>query len=403
MQSLSVSGGSLFLFEWFNDAYLFFFFFFFSTGAGAGGIAIAARLAKAGLSVTVVEKNDFTGGRCSLIHTKAGFRFDQGPSLLLLPGLFHETFSDLNTSMSDEGVELLKCEPNYHIWFGDGEVFRPSTDTAKMKCEIERWEGKDGFQRYLGWLSEAHGHYETSLDWVLRRNFTGYLKMAEPRFVLAALVALHPLTDIWTRTKGYFKTDRLRRVFTFATMYMGMSPFEAPATYSLLQYSELAEGILYPRGGFQTVLAALQRIGSRMGVEYRLNAPVASLLTTQAGDGKRQKPRATGVELANGEKLEADLVVVNADLVYAYNNLFPKEDVKGLASYAKKLATRRASCSSISFYWSFSRKVPELETHNIFLADEYKESFDAIFQRQSMPDDPSFVSRLHPASPWCQV
>src|SRR3954470_4938021 len=87
-------------------------------GAGVGGIATAARLAKAGFSVTVVEKNDFTGGRCSLIHHE-GYRFDQGPSLLLLPKLFKETFHDLDTSLAAEGVELLKCEPNYSLWFGD--------------------------------------------------------------------------------------------------------------------------------------------------------------------------------------------------------------------------------------------------------------------------------------------
>src|SRR3954470_5909875 len=82
-------------------------------GAGVGGIATAARLAKAGFSVTVVEKNNFTGGRCSLIHHE-GFRFDQGPSLLLLPRLFHLTFEELGTSLEAEGVQLLKCDPNYN-------------------------------------------------------------------------------------------------------------------------------------------------------------------------------------------------------------------------------------------------------------------------------------------------
>lgn len=84
-------------------------------GAGAGGISIAARLAKAGIKVTVLEKNDFTGGRCSIFHSKAGFRFDQGPSLLLLPGLFRETFADLGTTLENEGIELLQCMPNYDV------------------------------------------------------------------------------------------------------------------------------------------------------------------------------------------------------------------------------------------------------------------------------------------------
>ncbi|KAK4164203.1 Phytoene desaturase protein [Cladorrhinum sp. PSN259] len=370
-------------------------------GAGAGGIAISARLAKAGLKVTVLEKNDFTGGRCSIFRSKAGFRFDQGPSLLLLPNLFRETFGDLDTTLEKEGVELLQCFPNYDIWFSDGAVFRSSTDTVAMKKEIEKWEGPDGFQRYLTWLAEAHGHYESSLQHVLHRNFTNHLQLADPRFV-APGIALHPLESIWSRTSRYFWSDRLRRVFTFATMYMGMSPYDAPSTYSLLQYTELAEGIWYPRGGFQTILAAIERIGRKLGVEYRLSTPVSKILTG-GPDGRT----ATGVQLETGEQLHADLVIVNADLVYAYNNLFPQENEdavvgKEITTYARQLSTKEASCSSISFYWSFSQKIPELGTHNIFLADEYKESFDAIFKRHTLPSDPSFYinvpSRIDPSA-----
>ncbi|KAI0522275.1 phytoene dehydrogenase [Xylaria bambusicola] len=362
-------------------------------GAGAGGIATAARLAKAGFSVTVLEKNSFTGGRCSLI-THEGHRFDQGPSLLLLPKLFRECFFDLDTTLEAEGVELLQCPTNYNVWFADGENFELTTDLARMKTQIERWEGKDGFVRYLSWLQDAHGHYELSISKVLNRNFTALWQLATPNFILAGL-KLHPLHSIWNRTCRYFWSDRLRRVFTFATMYMGMSPFDAPATYSLLQYTELAEGIWYPRGGFQIVLAALQRVGERLGVRYRLDTPVKQVLTHP--DGKT----ARGVELETGEVLEADVVIVNADLVYAYSNLFPQKAAQ-TQSYSEQLRKKDGSCSSISFYWSLDRKIPELQTHNIFLADEYRESFDAIFDRQTLPDEPSFYvnvpSRIDPSA-----
>ncbi|KAF6816464.1 phytoene dehydrogenase [Colletotrichum plurivorum] len=359
-------------------------------GAGAGGVALAARLAKAGFTVTVLEKNSFTGGRCSLMHHD-GHRFDQGPSLFLLPQLFHETFRDLDTTLAGAGVDLLRCETNYNIWFHDGELFRHSSDLAAMKSQIERWEGKDGFERYLSWLKEAHVHYEVSVRDVLHKNFTKLLHLARPSFV-RHVVNLHPLESIWSRASRYFWSERLRRVFTFAVMYMGMSPFDAPATYSLLQYTEFAEGIWYPRGGFHSVVAALVRIGERLGVEYRLNTPVSRVLT----DGKR----ATGVVLESGESLNADVVVVNADLVYAYGNLLPQTPT--ISSYSQSLQKREASCSSISFYWCLDRKVPELSTHNIFLAEEYRESFDAIFKRHSLPDEPSFYvnvpSRVDPSA-----
>jgi phytoene desaturase (3,4-didehydrolycopene-forming) len=361
------------------------------TGAGVGGVATAARLAKAGFSVTLLEKNSFTGGRCSLI-THDGHRFDQGPSLLLLPKLFQETFADLDTSLSAEGVELLKCEPNYNLWFGDGQSFQLSSDMSVMKREIEKWEGKAGFERYLSWLAEAHRHYEISVREVLHRNFTSVFNLARWGF-LRHVVELHPFESIYSRASKYFWTERLRRVFTFGSMYMGMSPFDAPGTYSLLQYTELAEGIWYPVGGFHAVVAALVRICERLGVDIRLNCPVESVLT--APDGKRT----TGVQLSSGEKLTADLVVINADLVYAYNNLFPTSPSQ---SYAQSLQKRAGSCSSISFYWALSQQIPELNTHNIFLADEYRESFDSIFDRQSIPTEPSFYvnvpSRIDPTA-----
>lgn len=136
----------------------------------------------------------------------------------------------------------MKCEPNYNVWFGDGECIELSTDIAKMKKTIERWEGKEGFERYLSWMQEAHVHYEASAAHVLRKNFSTFWAMMRPSFLLC-LPALHPFESIWNRVSRYFRTERLRRAFTFGSMYMGMSPFDAPGTYSLLQYAELAEGI----------------------------------------------------------------------------------------------------------------------------------------------------------------
>ncbi|KAL1305965.1 hypothetical protein AAFC00_004102 [Neodothiora populina] len=345
-------------------------------GAGAGGVSTAARLAKAGFRVTVLEKNSFTGGRCSLLHYE-GWRFDQGPSLLLLPRLFHNTFRDLDTSLEGEGVRLIKCTPNYNIWFGDGERFQLSTDLAHMKQEIEKWEGKDGYSRYLAFLQESHRHYELSVTHVLLRNFTSILSMMRPSFLIH-LFELHPFESIYSRASKYFWTERLRRVFTFSSMYMGMSPFDAPGTYSLLQYTESAEGIWYPEGGFHTVIQALVRIGERLGVEYRLSTPIEKINIHSDGS------HATGVTLANGEVMNADVVVNNADLVYSYNNLLPK------TPYASSLSERPTSCSSISFYWALDRKIPQLDGHNIFLAEEYRESFDAIFKKHLIPDEPSF-------------
>ncbi|CBX94997.1 similar to Phytoene dehydrogenase (Phytoene desaturase) [Plenodomus lingam JN3] len=316
-------------------------------------------------------------------------RFDQGPSLLLLPHLFHETFHDLGTSLATEGVELVKCEPNYNIHFHDATSIKLSTDIALMKEEIERFEGKDGFERYLGFLQESHRHYELSVKHVLKKNFYSLLSMLRMDFLWNVL-ALHPFESIYTRASKYFYTERLRRVFTFASMYMGMSPFDAPGTYSLLQYTELAEGIWYPIGGFHKVVEALVNIGQRLGVDYKFNTPISQI---QLSDDQK---RATGVILQDGTVLTADTVICNADLPYAYNHLLPA------SSFARALLKRKASCSSISFYWALDQQFPQLTAHSIFLAEDYKESFDSIFKKHLIPDQPSFYvnvpSRVDPSA-----
>jgi phytoene desaturase (3,4-didehydrolycopene-forming) len=285
--------------------------------------------------------------------------------------------------MEDEGVELLKCEPNYLMHFHDGLHVTLSTDTATMKAEVERHEGPAGFDRYLSFLQEAHRHYTLSVQHVLTRPFSSFLSYFRPAFAIQVFT-LHPFSILYSRAALYFRTERLRRAFTFGSMYMGMSPFESPATYSLLQYAELAEGIWYPRGGFHKVIEALVGVAERLGVKFHLSTAVGSVNV----DPKSK--RATGVTLSNGQVHEADVVLINADLVTAYSKLLPQSE-PAIRSYASRLRRWRTSCSSISFYWSLSSSTAfALTTHNIFLAEHYKYSFDQIFHDHLLPDDPSF-------------
>ena len=159
-----------------------------------------------------------------------------------------------------------------------------------------------------------------------------------------------------------------------------MSPYDAPAVYSLLQYTEFAEGIWYPRGGFNMVVQKLEAIASeKYGAQFKYQSPVAKINTAD------KDKRVTGVTLESGEVIEADAVVCNADLVYAYHHLLPP------CNWTKKtLASKKLTSSSISFYWSMSTKVPQLDVHNIFLAEAYKESFDEIFNDFSLPSEASF-------------
>ncbi|GKZ21733.1 hypothetical protein AbraIFM66951_003803 [Aspergillus brasiliensis] len=359
-------------------------------GGGAGGVGVAARLAKKGYKVTVVEKNADIGGRCSLMK-KDDYRFDQGPSLLLMPSFYHQIFDDLDTSISAEGITLRKCEPSYRIWFADHDHIDLSSDIPSIKAQIEAYEGPHGFEGFLRFLIESGRHYTLSCEHVLHRNYPTIWSLLRWD-LLVALPRLHIFESIYTRASRYFRSDKLRQAFTFASMYLGMSPFDAPATYSLLQYTEMTDGIWYPLGGFRTILDALVNISIRHGATYILNTPVTRI------ELSNDQKHVTGVHLNTGDTLSADIVIINADLTYAYNNLLPK------TGYSESLAKKPTSCSSISFYWGLDTTIPKLKSHNIFLPDasEYKSSFDTIFKKHQIPDHPSFYmhipSRLDPSA-----
>lgn len=341
-------------------------------GCGVGGVSVAARLARAGMEVTVVEKNDFSGGRCSLLHAD-GYRFDRGPSFYLMPKTFEETFDDLGEDIND-WLDLRKCPTNYIVHYHDGKTLELSTDLTRMRSELERYE-PGSFEQYLRFMKEAHVHYDTSVNMVLKQNFESIWQLLTLENLVKAF-QLHILNKVYSRACKYFRTDRLRRAFTFQSMYMGMSPFDAPATYNLLQYTELAEGIWYPAGGFNKVVQSLETIAQKHGARFRYGTAVKRIVI-EAG-------KTTGCELADGTLLDADVVVCNADLLYAYQNLLPP------SSYGKSLDNKNLTSSSISFYFGLSKKVPSLNAHNIFLAEHYRESFDDIFKKLSLPKDPSF-------------
>jgi phytoene desaturase len=185
---------------------------------------------------------------------------------------------------------------------------------------------------------------------------------------------------------AYFDSPRLKAAFTFQDVYMGLSPFEAAATFSMMPYSELAHGVWYPRGGMYRVVEALVEIARLAGVEFEYGTAVEKI----TADGYETK----GVMLEDGRCLSADFIVANADLPYVYQNLLPQ------AREAKRLARKRFSCSTISFFWGINKPVPSLPPHTLFLADEYRENFDSIIDDLTLPENPSLYvhapARLEP-------
>jgi phytoene desaturase len=341
-------------------------------GAGLGGIAAAARLAKNGYKVSVFEKNSQPGGRCGQL-TSNGHRFDTGPTLFLMPEVFEETFRALGHDMKDH-LELERVDPTYTIRFDDDLELTLTGDLHRMRTQLEKIE-PGSFNRFLAYLMEGRNHYTVSLERFVGRNFLNLAEYFSPAN-LPLLFKLKALQKHYNNMGRYFRDERLKASFTFQNMYLGLSPYDAPATYSLLQYTELVDGIWFPKGGMYRVVESLVKIGEDLGVAYHFNSPAARIIV--------EGNRAAGVELENGKRITADVVVANADLPYVYRHLL--DDKKETA----RLDKLKYTCSALTFYWSMAKVYPQLGMHNVFLGNEYKSSFERIFQDYTLPDMPSF-------------
>ena len=341
-------------------------------GAGIGGIATAARLARNGLQVTVVEKCEKSGGRCSRM-TVQGHRFDTGATLFLMPELYAETYAALGERM-EEVLDLRRIDPTYHLYFQDNSQLQLTSDLHEMMAQLEAME-LGSFERMLHYLAEGRHHYELSLPNVIDRDFRSLTEFINPRMI-SIFLRLKSLTRHTRYASRFFKTPKLQMAFTFQDMYMGLSPYKSPATYSLMQYTELSDGLYYPLGGMYRIAETLTGIAEKLGVRFLYNAPVEKILV----DGGR----ATGVELYDGRRLNADILVANADLGYVYHQLLPDD------GEAHRIDRKEYGCSTIMFYWGLDRQVPQLGPHNLFFSGDYRQGFEDIFEGMTMPEEPNF-------------
>jgi phytoene desaturase len=352
-------------------------------GAGIGGLSAAVHLAKRGVRVTVVEKNARPGGRCDRF-TREGHKFDAGPTLMVMPLLYASEFASLGECLQKR-LDLKRVDPTYSLVFDDGSKLALTSNMEALYQQLESLE-PGSFQGLLRYMNEGGRNYNLSVEKLVNRDFrkvTEFVNLGN----LPLLFQLNPLAHHYDHMSSFFSNPRLKAAFTFQDIYMGLSPFEAPATFSMMPYTELAHGVYYPKGGMYSIVETLYSMACEVGVEFAFRSPVQRI----ALSGNR----ARGVELAGGGHLSADVVLANADLPYVYQDLLPRD------SHSARLSRKRFSCSVVSFFWGVDRQYEALGPHTLFLADDYRENFTTIIRDLGLPSNPSLYihapARLDPS------
>ncbi len=344
-------------------------------GSGIGGLGAANLLAKMGYSVTVLEKNDYLGGRAGLIQ-EAGYTFDKGPSWYLMPDVFEHYFSLLGKKVSDY-IHLVPLPVSYRIFFeGTGEHVDLSADPEKVAALFESFEVGAG-KKFIEYLAKAEEAYDVAKELFMYRNYDSAWDLVDVRATKARL-SPKLLLSMDRFVRGHFKDERIQKILQYQLVFLGGSPYNTPALYSIMNHIDFNMGVFYPDGGIYEVIKALVKIGAEFGVAHRTSVPVEKILTTNGV--------ATGVRLASGEELFADIVVSNADMEHTESKLLQTSERERSPRYWDK---RTLAPSAFIMYLGVRDRVPELTHHNLIFARDWKANFGDIFDSPKFPEKPS--------------
>jgi phytoene desaturase len=340
-------------------------------GAGLGGLACALRLASTGRDVTVVEREARPGGRAGRLSLR-GYEFDTGPTVLTMPEILAETFAAAGEDMAD-WLTLDRLDPAYRAFFPDGSSLDVIADSARMADEISRVCGAREAAGYLRFVE-----YTRRL-WDLQRHDFIDRNLDRPRDLLnlglLRLIAQGGFRRLSTKVNEYFADPRTRRIFSFQSLYAGVAPHQALALYAVISYLDTIAGVYFPHGGIHAVPQALASAAEKNGVTFRFDTPVSSV--DVAGG------RARAVLTADGERIPADVVILNPDLPVAYRDLLPRTP--------RRITRLRYSPSAVVLHIGSKQRYARIAHHNIHFGRAWRGTFDEIIRRGDLMSDPSLL------------
>jgi phytoene desaturase len=349
-------------------------------GAGLGGLACALHLAGSGRQVTVVEREPVPGGRAGRLSLD-GYEFDTGPTVLTMPDLIAEALGAVGEELTD-WLDLTPLDPAYRAYYPDGSTLDVITDTVRMAGEISRVCGPREADGYLRFVDFARNLWQLERADFIDRNLDAPTDLLTGN--LLKLLTSGAFRRLQPKIDQYFKDPRTRRIFSFQAMYAGLAPHDALAIYAVISYLDSVAGVYFPRGGMHAVPRALAGAAEKHGVQFRYGTTVARVETS--GD------RATGVVTTDGDRIPADVVVLNPDLPVAYRDLLPPARQRKLVY----------SPSCVVLHVGSRQGYQRIAHHNIHFGVPWKGTFDEVIKRGELMSDPSLLvtnpSRTDPSA-----
>ena len=344
-------------------------------GAGIGGLGTAGLFAKKGYEVTVLEKNATLGGRANIFEAD-GFRFDMGPSWYLAPDLFEHYFNLLGEKVSDH-LELVRLAPSYRIFFHNDSVpLDIHSDIAVDSATFEAIEPGSA-EKLRAYLKQSEYQYGIATQHFMYKNYDTVFDFFNRR-VMTEGQKLSVFSKMHTFVARFFKSRKLQQVMEYTMVFLGTSPYEAPALYNLMSHMDFNQGVFYPRGGFYELIKALARVAEKNGTLLRTDSPVAEIIV-ENGVTK-------GVQLKDGEVINADIVISNTDIWFTETQLLAEK----WRTHPQKYWDKRVMApSAFILYLGVREKLPNLIHHNLLFSEDWRKNFNDIYKDPCLPDKPS--------------
>lgn len=343
-------------------------------GAGVTGLAAGIRLAKKGYNVEIFEKNDKPGGRMNQIEID-GFKFDLGPTILMMPDIYKEVFLDAEVN-PDDYLSITQLDPLYRIYFNDGTIHSASSDLTKMISTIEEisLQEASGFLRYL---SDIYSRYLIAKKHFIEKSFRKPTDFYNPKTLYQGL-KLKTFDSAYKSIGKFVKDPKLQEILSFQTLYIGLSPFNGPSIYTIIPMVELIYGIWFLKGGMFAYAKALEKLFLELGGKINYNSPVEKIII--------ENKKAIGIRNSN-TTIKGDYIVNTTDFPYALEQLTPEYKV---GKYKKNnLNKLEYSCSCLMLYLGLdTRDFPGLNVHNLSFSSDFTGNINDIFSGK-YPDDAS--------------
>ena len=342
-------------------------------GSGFGGLAAAIRLGARGYRVSVLEKLDAPGGR-AYVYRQDGFTFDAGPTIVTAPFLFEELWTLCGRRMADD-VTLRPLSPFYRIRFDDGEIFDRHAAPDALRREVARLAPGDvaGFDRFM---AASEDIFRIGFEELGDASFSSITDMVR---ILPDLIAKRGHRTVYGLVSSFLRDPRLRTAFSFHPLLIGGNPFSTTAVYCLIAFLEQRWGVHFAIGGTGRLVSGLCDLIQGQGGNIQLNTEVDEILV--------ENGRARGVRLKNGARLDADIVVSNADSAWTYRHLIAPKHRRRWSN--RRIDRARYSMSLFVWYFGIDRQYPEVPHHSILLGPRYRALIEDIFKRKILADDPS--------------